>query len=111
MTRITLVLLFALSLLVSFSVQAGSRHGHQHKHHGGHHNKHQRHHNGHRGHHYYSHGGHRYRHDSHYSYGLYPKFNTVPRVPPGTRYGYSDSGAVIVYQPYPYRNERHGYDH
>ena len=111
MTRISLILLFALSLLVSFSVQAGS--GHHNKHHRGHHQKHQRHHNKHHGHHYYSHGvnRHRYRHDHYYSYYGAPQFHTVPQLAPGTRYAYSASGAVIVYQAYPYQGDHYGYDY
>lgn len=112
MTRITLVILLGLSIFVSFSAQAGSRNGHYNKHHGVHHKKHQRHqrhHNRHHGQHYYSHGarGHRHRYDSYYSYSMYPRMYAVPNLPLGTRYGYSASGALIVYQPYPYTDHRY----
>lgn len=120
MTRIALIFCFVLSILVSFSVQAGSRHGHHDQHysghhnqqHGGHHQTHQRHHNKHHGHHYtQTVYGHRYRHDHHYSYYGWPKFNTVPHVTQGTLYGYSASGRVIVYPTYPYRYDHQGYGH
>lgn len=111
MTRISLVLLFVLSLVASFSVQAGN--GHHHKYQGGHHQKHQRHHNKHHGHHYYSAGvsHHRYQRDHHYSYYGSPRFYTVPQVAQGTRYAYSASGALIVYQPYSYQDKHYGYDY
>lgn len=109
MIRVTLIILLGLSIFVSFSAQAGNRHGHYNKHHGGHNHKHQRHHNRHHGHHKYSHGarGYRYRHDSYYGYGRYPRAYAVPNVPRGTRYGYSASGALIVYQRHPYRDHRY----
>ena len=107
MTRITLIILLGLSILVSFPTQAGGRDGHYNKHHGGHYNKYQRHHYKHHSHHYYSHGGHRYRFGSYYGYGVYPQFYTIPHVSLGTRYGYSASGALIVYPTYPYADQRY----
>jgi hypothetical protein len=109
MIRITLIILLGLSIFVSFSAQAGNRNGHYNKHQGGHNHKHQRHHNRHHGHHKYSHGarGYRYQQNSYYGYGLYPRLYAVPNVPLGTRYGYSASGALIVYQPNPYTDHRY----
>ena len=112
MTRITLIFCFVLSLLISLSVQAGSRQGHHNQHYGGHHQKLQRYHNKHHGHHYgYAVNWHRYRYDHHYNYYSQPQFYTVPHVAPGTLYGYSASGIVIIYPAYPYRYYHHGYGH
>lgn len=106
MSRITLIILLGLFILISFPVQAGNRHGNYNKHHGGHHNKHHRHHNKHHGRH-YSHSGYRYRYDSYYGYGRQPQLYTIPHVSLGTRYGYSRSGALIIYQPYSYTDHRY----
>ena len=105
MIRITLVLLLGLAMFASFPAQAGHRDGHYNKHFNDHQYRHRKHRNKHHGHHHYSHGDHHYRcrHDSHYRYGGYVQFNTVPPFVPGSRVGYSAGGAVIIYQAYPPR--------
>ena len=101
MTRITLALLLILSMLASFSVQAGDRQWHEHKHKKGHQYKHN-------GGHYVLRKGH-YRackHRSHRRYRGQVQFFTIPQVASGTRYGYSVSGTVYVYQPYSLNGRR-----
>lgn len=103
MTRIFLVLLFAVSVLISFSVQAGNRNGHHYKHHGGH-NYHHGHLNSHS-------NRHSYGYKNYYGYYPQPQLHRLPHVAVGTHYGFSPSGALIVYPSYPYRNRHHGYDY
>ena len=101
MTRTTLILLLGLSMLISFSLQAGDRQWHQHKHKDGHQYKHD-------GGHYKLRGGrhHGCKHSSHKRYRGQVQFFTIPQVASGTRYGYSVSGTVIVYQPYSLNGRR-----
>jgi hypothetical protein len=101
MTRTTLILLLGLSMLFSFSAQAGSRDGHYNRHHSYDHNKHRRHHNKHHRQHYYSHGKHRYacQHGTHYRDGRYTQFYVEPQYASYVRYGYGTRSEVIVFQP------------
>jgi hypothetical protein len=90
MTRTTLILLLGLSMLFSFSVQAGGRDGHYNRHHAYDHDKHRGHHNKHYRQHYYSHGKHRYacQHGSHYRNGRVTQFYAEPHYASYARYGY-----------------------
>lgn len=101
MTRTTLLLLFGLSMLVSFSLQAGDRQWHQHNLKDGHHYKHE---GGH-----YKLRGNRHRgckHTSHKRYRGQVQFFTIPQIASGTTYGYSVSGQVIVYPSYSLNGRR-----
>jgi len=100
-TRTTLILLLGLAMLVSFSVQAGGRQWHDHNHNNGHHYKHDGGHYKLRGNRH--HGG---KHASHKRYRGQVQFFTIPQVASGTRYGYSVSGQVIVYQTYSLNGRR-----
>lgn len=107
MTRVTLVLLLGLTMLVSFSVHAGNKDWHEHKHK----NSHQYKHNG--GHYKLRRAHHRgCQHRSHkqsrrqVQYRGQVQFFSIPQVSSGTRYGYSASGQVIVYQTYSLNGRR-----
>ena len=97
MTRLTIALLFALSMLVSISVEAGGRDGHHGKHHR-HCHKHQRHYANHhrqapvRGHHYGYRESRRHRHVS------YVQPYMAPGLEFGAYYGPSGFETVIVYR-------------
>jgi hypothetical protein len=101
MMRLTLFLLMVISMLISFPVQGGGRAWHQHAHRDGHHYQH----NG--GHYVLHHGRFVCRNRHHNHYRGQTQFYTVPNVAAGTRYGYSASGAVIVFQPYHPGRHRH----
>jgi len=101
MTRIALALILVLSILASFSVQASDRNWHEHKHKKGQKYKHD-------GGHYALHRGH-YRnckHRSHKHYRGQVQFFTIPQIASGTRYGYSASGTVIVFESYSLNGRR-----
>jgi len=101
MPRIIVVLLLGLSMLVSFSAQAGHQQWHEHKYKKGYQYKHN-------GGHYVLRKGH-YRnckHRSHKQYRGQVQFFTIPQVPSGSRYGYSVSGTVIVYPSYSLNGRR-----
>ena len=103
MSRIILVLLLGLSLLASFSVQAGNRNWHEHKHKKGQKYKHA-------GGHYVLHRaryrGCKHRSHKHKHYRGQAQFFTIPQVAAGTRYGYSAGGTVIVYEIYSLNGRR-----
>ncbi len=101
MTRITLVILFGLSIFASFPAQAGNRDWHKHTNHSGHHYQHN-------GDHYQLHRGrhHGRKNRSHKHYRGQVQFFTLPIVATGTRYGYSASGKVIVFQSYSLNDRR-----
>jgi hypothetical protein len=101
MTRLTLILLLGLSMLVSFSVQAGNKQWHEHTHKNSHQYKHN-------GGHYKLRKGHHHgcKHRSHNQYRGQVQFFTIPQIASGTRYGYSVSGKVIVYKTYTLNGRR-----
>ena len=94
MTRITLIFLIGISLLLSFSAEAGNRHGYdqrQHKkqHHGHHIKHHDRHYDSHRD---------RYqgcRHEGRYQYSEYRQGHWNARFNVNLGYGYATDGLVI----------------
>lgn len=98
MTRLTLALLLGLSMLVSFSAQAGGRDGHHGNHyrHGNNHQRHYAHH--HRHHNSRGHRCHGRRNVGRYRHGVYVQPYVVPRFEFGAAYGPSGVETVIVYQ-------------
>lgn len=104
MSRKLLVLLFSLTMVVSYSAMADHRGGYHGKHHRGHHANHHGHHHAHHGHFYRSHGkrGNKCQHRSHYRYGRYAHYYDGPKIALSFTYGHPDRGAILVYEPYPY---------
>jgi ABC-type nickel/cobalt efflux system permease component RcnA len=96
MTRKTLIIVFGISLFLSFSVQAGHRGKHDKQHHHGHVEKH----HGHHQHHSHDHHWRGCRHVSNERYGRYAQSHVRPHVELGAQFTYSPDGAMIIYQPY-----------
>ncbi len=103
MNRKLLIVLFSLTMMVSYSAMADHRGGYHDGHYRGHQAKHHRHHHKHHGRFYRSHGkrGYKCRHRSHYRHGRYVGFYDGPRVALDINWGYPDRGAVLVYERYP----------
>lgn len=96
MTRKTLIILFGISLFLSFSVQAGHAGKHDKQHRYGHVKKHH-------GHHQYHSRDRHWRgcqHARHDRYGRHAQSYVRPRFELGARFAYSPDGGIIIYQPY-----------
>ena len=100
MTRKSLIVLFCISLLLSFSAQAGHRDKHYKKQHYGHVKKHHRHHQ----HHARDHHWRGCRHVRHDHYVRYARPYVRPHFELGAQFAYSADGTMIIYQPYLHGN-------